>query len=135
MRKVFLTILAFIYLSTSMGATVHLHYCMGSLKSWGFADEAAKNCNYCGMPKKSNPSELATKGCCKDEQKHVQIEKDQKASEFAFQSLKFFPLICIAYTQLHAVYYHSPIIEYPAANSPPLSNDLSLFVVNCVYRI
>ncbi len=45
MKKVLTTILAFVYLSTSMGATIHLHYCMGKLASWSLIDHESKNCN------------------------------------------------------------------------------------------
>ncbi len=56
MKKVLTTILAFVYLSTSMGATIHLHYCMGKLASWGLIDHESKNCTKCGMVKKTSGS-------------------------------------------------------------------------------
>lgn len=118
-----------------MGATLHLHYCMGKLISWGLADHETKNCSFCGMPKNNPVCEIAGKGCCKDEHKHIQTEKDQKASEFSFQSLKYFPVVFIAYNNLQTNYQHSTVIEYPTANSPPFSKKVPLFVFNCIYRI
>ena len=49
MKKVLAIILAFVYLTSSMGATVHLHYCMGKLASWSLIDHESKNCAECGM--------------------------------------------------------------------------------------
>jgi hypothetical protein len=68
MKKALATILAVIYLSTSIGATVHFHYCMGKLASWGLTDQHSSavklytcpihseissdhpgNCSKCGM--------------------------------------------------------------------------------------
>src|SRR5258708_28019621 len=87
MKKVFATILAIIYLSTSMGATVHLHYCMGKLFSWSLTDKDSKNCGQCGMPKSAMGGHCLSfkDGCCKDKQAHIQIDKDQKATENAYQ--------------------------------------------------
>src|SRR5450755_4151392 len=87
MKKVLATILVFIYLSTSMGATIHLHYCMGKLASWGLIDHESKNCAACGMVKKTSTSSQcmsAKMDCCKDEHKQIKTDKDQKLfpSEF-----------------------------------------------------
>ena len=57
MKKFLTSILAFLYLSTSMGATIHLHYCMGKLASWGLIDHERKNCAQCGMIKKTSASQ------------------------------------------------------------------------------
>ena len=80
MKKVLATILAFVYLSTSMGATIHLHYCMGKLASWGLIDHDSKNCTKCGMVKKTPGSHFmaAKMDCCRDEHKQIKTDKDQK---------------------------------------------------------
>src|SRR5664279_5304158 len=80
MKKVLTTILAFVYLSTSMGATIHLHYCMGKLASWGLINHESKHCAQCGMVKqKSSPQGMTAKmDCCRDEHKQIKTDKDQK---------------------------------------------------------
>ena len=80
MKKLLTTILAFVYLSTSMGATIHLHYCMGKLASWGLIDHESKNCAQCGMIKKNSATECmaAKMDCCRDENKQIKTDKDQK---------------------------------------------------------
>jgi hypothetical protein len=138
MKKVFATILAVIYLSTSMGATVHLHYCMGKLFSWSLTDKDSKNCGQCGMPKSStNGHCMAFKdGCCKDKHTQVQLDKDQKATEsaFAFSALTFAALPMAAST-LPGNYVVSYVTEYPTTNAPPEPDKIPLFIRNCTFRI
>ena len=86
MKKLLATILAFVYLCTSMGATIHLHYCMGKLASWGLIDHESKTCAQCGMIKKIPASQnmTAKMDCCRDEHKQIKTDNDQKLfpSEF-----------------------------------------------------
>ena len=67
MKKFVTAILAVLYLGTSTGATVHMHYCMGKLADWGLGHNKSKTCGNCGMEK----SEEKDNGCCKDEHKFV----------------------------------------------------------------
>ncbi len=138
MKKVFATILAVIYLSSSMGATVHLHYCMGKLFSWSLGDKDNENCGQCGMPKNGKDGHCASfkDGCCKDKQAHLQVDKDQKATEnaYAFSALAFaafpastatIPDNCVA----------SCITGYPTANAPPEADNVPIFLRNRTFRI
>jgi hypothetical protein len=138
MKKVFASILAVIYLSTSMGATVHLHYCMGKLFSWSLTDKDSKNCGQCGMPKSSMSGHCSSfkDGCCKDEQAHVQLDKDQKATEndYAFSAL-IFAALPAAITALPGNYVVSYIAGYPTTNAPPDQGKVPLFIRNCTFRI
>src|SRR5258705_11087377 len=141
MKKFLATILAVIYLSTSMGATVHLHYCMDKLVAWGFGEKGMnkKSCPYCGMTKATNTDKHCgkeSKGCCKDEQKQVKIEKDQKVSEpgFVFNKL-FIQSSSHASIKINCIYIFSPSLEYPLTHAPPQTRNVSLFVRNCIFRI
>lgn len=138
MKKIVAFILALIYLSTSIGARVHLHYCMGRLMMWGLTDHINTNCRYCKLPKenKDKHCKAFNHGCCKDEYKQIKIEKDQKNAAFGFQFLKISlvaPLI--NYSDLPSVYTSSTAIEYPAINAPPGINKVSLFIRNCIFLI
>ena len=138
MKKVFATILAVIYLSTSMGATVHLHYCMGKLFSWSLTDKDSKNCGQCGMPKSSMGGHCMSfnDGCCKDKHAHIQLDKDQKATEnaYAFSALTFAALP-VATATLPGNYVVSYIAGYPTTNAPPEQGKVPLFIRNCTFRI
>lgn len=138
MKKILATILAFLYLATSMGATVHLHYCMGKLVSWGLHDHESKNCTFCGMPKKITHKHCITaaKNCCKDKHQQIKTDKDQKVSQFEFQGYKFFPgLSLIGYSSLPGIHISSLVVDYPTANAPPKIGKVPVFLLNRNFRI
>src|SRR6185295_20228695 len=76
MKKILVSILAVFYLATSVGATVHLHYCMDKFINWSLLKGGDK-CSKWGMEKDG--------GCCKDENKFVKNNIDQKVAEPAVQ--------------------------------------------------
>ena len=140
MKRFVSAILAVFYLSTSSGATLHLHYCMDKLVAWGFGKEKTnkKSCPYCGMAKTTADKHCGkqSKGCCKDEQKQVKIEKDQKTADVGFNVVK--PILQIAfYTtfELSSIDFTSPTLEHPSTHAPPQTGNNSLFLFNCVFRI
>ena len=72
MKKILVSIFAVFYLASSVGATVHLHYCMDKFIDWSLLKGGDK-CDKCGMEKDG--------GCCKDENKFVKNNVDQKVAE------------------------------------------------------
>ena len=50
MKKFITAILAVLYLGTSSGATIHMHYCMGKLADWGLGHKNSKTCGQCLLP-------------------------------------------------------------------------------------
>jgi hypothetical protein len=141
MKKVLATILACIYLSSSMGATIHLHYCMGKLASWGLINHESKNCARCGMIKKSpssqNAQNMAAKmNCCRDEHKQIKTDSDQKlfSSEF-FKYCDLSQGIALQESTTENIKAVSISIAYPNTNAPPLYFKLPRFILNCNFRI
>ncbi len=139
MKKVLTIILAFVYLSTSMGATIHLHYCMGKLASWGLIDHENKYCADCGMVKKTSSSRQrmsAKMDCCKDEHKQIKTDTDQKLfpSEF-FKYSTLSQAITLHELVMPGKDIFSPAITYPNTNAPPLAGDLPLFVLYRNFRL
>jgi hypothetical protein len=61
-KKLQAFILAIIYISFSIGATLNQHYCMGELVGTSLFDLHDEACGKCGMPKHTE----ASKDCCKD---------------------------------------------------------------------
>ena len=141
MKKLLATILALIYLSTSVGATLHLHYCMNKLVAWGFeiGQTNNKSCPYCGMVKTTSDKHCfkQSKGCCKDEQKHIKIEKDQKAAAFQYNlSKQIDGLISYSSTiEGSSPYIISPVLQYPTTHAPPSFEKVPVFIRNCIFRI
>lgn len=138
MKKVLAGIFAIFYLSTSMGATIHLHYCMGRLVAWGLLDNNNKDCVSCGMPKQ--PSEdgcmVAMKGCCHDEQKQIKTDKDQKLDQGSLGFAKTIPSVAIiSYNTWTDPFVLSPVRALPLIKGPPLISDIPTFLRNCNFRI
>ncbi len=130
MKKVLVTILAFTYLAVSSGATIHLHYCMGRLVGWDLGEHNKKQCDNCGMEKKEN------KGCCRDEHKTLQIEKDQKVTEATFQFIAHTPaVLTVTYADLPPVPVSSMTMGNAATHAPPAAAGVPVFLRNCNFRI
>jgi hypothetical protein len=138
MKKVLATILAFVYLSTSMGATIHLHYCMGKLASWGLIDHEGKNCAECGMVKKATSSSCVVEkmDCCKDEHKQIKTDTDQKL--FPSEVFKYNLLVQAITVQelvMPGIEVFSPAVAHPNNNAPPIAGSLPLFVLYRNFRL
>jgi hypothetical protein len=131
MKKFIVAILAVLYLGTSVGATVHLHYCMDKLANWSLWPKKGDNCNKCGMSK----SEKKSSGCCKDEQKRVKVENDQKATE-SYHMLQLNSVaISVAFVELPAIHLPSVTEKSPLSHGPPRSGTIARYICNCVFRI
>jgi hypothetical protein len=132
MKKFFVAILAILYLSTSIGTTIHLHYCMGKLVEWGLWDKNGSICSNCGMEREPGSNNK----CCKDESKRIKIDNEQKLSE--------------NYIQLNETITGTPPIDFPdysislllfspgklaKINGPPLCRHTPLNIFNCVFRV
>jgi hypothetical protein len=76
------------------------------------------------------------KGCCKDEQKIIKIEKDQKNSEPAFQFTNVYTdVITPDYATLSIGRIPSIVEDYPTAHAPPRRRGTPIFILNCNFRI
>ena len=122
----------FVYGTTTVGATVHLHFCMNKFISFDFTETENKTCGKCGM------KESATKkGCCKDEVKQLKINNDhQKSTESSF--IKIFHVPTIKYSssllEFNVVVFNLDVnaIHY----SPPLlPSTQKRTILYCTYRI
>jgi hypothetical protein len=111
---------------------------MGKLFSWSLIDKDSKNCGQCGMPKSSMGGHCMSykDDCCKDRHAHVQLDKDQKATETAYSFLAFSPAaLPVAPATIPYNYVASYITGYPTANAPPEQYKVPLFIRNCIFRI
>jgi len=132
MRKSLALIVAIVYLSTTTGATIHMHYCMGKLADWGLGHNRSKTCGNCGMEK----SEEKDNGCCKDEHKFVKNDNDQKTAEalvitFASQVID----LPIEYFSVLDIPVSSVTEKHPVSHAPPRSNGVAVYIRNCSFLI
>ena len=129
-KKIIVTILAFLYITIASGVVVNVHYCMGRLVSWDVSQQQKSRCATCGMKK------AAHKGCCKDEHKTFQIDKDQKTVESSWQFLPIYTdAIIHHYGDLPALHTLSIAIENPVSHAPPLISTVPIFILHCHFRI
>jgi hypothetical protein len=137
MKKVFTAILAIIYLSTSMGATLHFHYCMGKLTGWGLIDHGSNTCSICGMQTSGAKQHgvILKGGCCTDENKLIKNSNDQNTLPSGLKFIKTLPAADVCYSLTSVDPYISSFdIHYPGTNAPPGAK-IPIFIVNCSFRI
>lgn len=132
MKKAFVAILAILYLSSSTGATLHMHYCQGKLVESGLWHEKESKCDGCGMDK-----ETAEKsGCCKDEHKQVKLEKDQKSAEKALQVIVQGAItIPVQFFSLQDLSIDNITTSFPVSNAPPRWKAVTIYLINRNFRI
>lgn len=113
-----------------MGATVHLHYCMDKLISWGLSEQEGGTCDKCGMEKKEG------KNCCKDESTQVKLKVDQKVPqtiEFLFQPIVVTSFIPADLNLEDRLLSLSAL--HPQSHAPPLFPCTPVYLRNCVFLI
>lgn len=128
MKKLLVSIIAVFYLGTSVGATVNLHYCMGHFVNWDFSDKKDHACKKCGMEKSKK------NGCCQDEYKLLQVDKNQKAENSYKLSQPPAVLVSTVYPVFQPVTHPSISEEQPVSNAPPRS-EVPVHIRFCVFRI
>jgi hypothetical protein len=132
MKKFMVAILALLYIGTSTGATLHMHYCMGQLADWGLGQNKSKTCGKCGMDK----SEEKDNGCCKDEHKFIKNITDQKTVEAGFQFLQLIAVaLPVSFVEIPLVNISSVTEENPISHAPPRTGSVAVYIRNCVFLI
>lgn len=132
MKKILLTIVAMFYLGISSGSTLHFHYCMGELVSWGMEKQSSELCDLCGMPKGS----AKDKSCCKDQKQETKVDQSQTASQTVYQfNPPFQAILPVALFLDYAIEIPVKITREALSNAPPDGQKVPVFLKNCTYRI
>lgn len=132
MKKIIVAILALLYITTSTGATIHMHYCMGELADWGIGRNDSKTCGKCGMDK----SDEKDNGCCKDEQKEIKLKTDhQKAGLIGFINSLAVPAIFTPVPDFNFQPFLQITESFSTCHAPPDIDDIKLHVLHCVFLI
>jgi hypothetical protein len=129
-KKTVVILLLLIYGSATMGATVHLHYCMNEFVGWSLLHGKDDKCGKCGM------SEKDKKGCCKDEHKHFKLKADHQKSN-ATQPIFFIttPALFIPVVDFDIHSYSTVTETYPTSHAPPDINRKRLNILYGVFLI
>jgi hypothetical protein len=130
MKKIVAILLLVIYGVTTVGATIHIHYCMNKRVGWDLCLGKSRECPTCGMDKaKSN-------GCCRDEVKCIQVRSEHQQPAIVdpvpdFDGTAILqPLVAYSFTNLSIT--PPPSDRYHA---PPLPSGQRLHVLHCVFII
>ncbi len=130
LKKVAVILLFLIYGSASVGATVHLHYCMNEFAGWSLASHEGEKCGKCGMKGSTKD------GCCKDEQKHFKLSTDhQKADVAQFLNLLLAPAENFTGNYFSAPVYVNIAESFPVTHAPPDRSSQRLHVLYNVFLI
>jgi hypothetical protein len=132
MKKSIIAILAVLYLATTVGATVHVHFCMGRLAEWGFLQSKSDICAHCGMSKSNEKDN----GCCKDEHKFIKNDNDQKSVEpFAGNFSLQVADLPVSFPTLADAPVVSITEANPVSNAPPRSSAIAVYILNRTFLI
>ncbi len=130
MKKTAVIILLVIYSSTTIGATVHLHYCMDKFAGWSFWHSKNSKCGKCGMDK-----ETKNNGCCKDEHKIIKTEKEHQQAQTIHEYNPIFSPAIVTVFPTYIFAIASTTETHPQINAPPPKHGVKLYILNCIYRI
>ena len=132
MKKLLVSILAFLYITSSCEATVYVHYCMGRKVGFSFFPDNAAGCHRCGMKKSAKGT-----SCCKDEMKVLKSDKNQKLTEPSFstgQQKKIAPVPVAVHAHFRSVLPIASYIHEPT-HSPPRTGQPPVYLMNCLFLI
>jgi hypothetical protein len=126
MKRLILILLLLVYGSTSMGMTLHVHYCCGKLKSIRLSQAEHNCCNADGK-------ECDDKKCCEDKQISFQVQDEPEA----FEGFSYIAFPEIANSVFPS--FKLPVLiqsaSPPLCISAPRFNLSGLFQLYCNYRI
>jgi len=119
-------------MGTSIGATMHMHYCMGKFSGWSLSIIESTSCPECGMKKVL----IKAKGCCSDEQQTIKTTTDQRVAETSFQAIySIAGTIPSAFVAAPAAHVISVTEANPLTNGPPQDISVAIYIRNRVFRI
>ncbi len=132
MKKLLIAILALVYIGTSTGVTLHMHYCMEKLAGWEFGHNNSNTCSQCGMEK----SEEKDNGCCRDEHKFIKNDADQKTAEVTFHLLLLQVVaLPVSFIEIPFKDFASLTEQNPISHAPPQPCSIAVYIRNCVFLI
>jgi hypothetical protein len=128
-KKIVVIVLLLLYGFTTIGATIHLHYCMNKFVGWSlWHSDNDKQCEKCGMKEKKG-------GCCKDEHKQIklQTEHEKGATAKYIQFVETSQLL----TPIESYDFSVPVISvtHPTSHAPPKIPKERLYLLHCVFLI
>lgn len=128
-KKLTVLILALLYIVTTSGVTINMHYCMGEFVQMNFSHNKDNNCSNCGM------KETESKGCCENEQKILKIDKEQKVTIAAQLPIATYYVLILTFFEITYGHFTALVKEHTHITALLRGRNLPLFIINCVLRI
>lgn len=132
MKKFVTLILAFFYLSGSIGVTISMHYCMKKLTGSGLNNQELNSCARCGIGK----SNTNGKGCCKNKVLYFKLCEDQKIAESSILLTQQIAVIASVYPIVFSTNFLTSITSKKLQGDlPRKKHDVPIYILTCNYRI
>ncbi len=128
MKKIYIGILAFVYMAVSSGVALELHYCMGDKAGIDLYGSSSDTCGKCGMSEKDN-------GCCHDEFKFYKISDSHKTVTNNIDLAASFIAIINDYPFYNWLMPDNTAVTAVNNHSPPGYTKPDVCIMNCVFRI
>ena len=127
MKKFSVLILAIIYLGVSSGIAMNIHYCMGKFSSVDLMHNSDK-CGKCGMKTGDNK-------CCNEKFKIVKLTDSHKIISNEININIPVAIIDNSKSIFDADFKNSLVNSEFNNHSPPVSQGISLCILNSLFRI
>lgn len=132
MKKFITTLLAVLYICTSTGATLQMHYCMGQLADVELGHKKGETCGKCGMTKEMGKES----DCCKDVHKFLKNDTDQKSAQAGLQLMQLLAAALPPYSlYFQDVFFPTLCIQNPVSHAPTIINTTAVYIRNCAFLI
>jgi hypothetical protein len=131
MKNFVLSILAVLYMFSTTGATLQMHYCMGTLADWSIGHDNSETCGRCGMEK----TDEQANGCCNDEETFIKNTADQKPGNLVVTSAPLFTHTQSLVVANHLTGYRFQETSEPMGNIPARSSITPRHILISVFRI
>ena len=130
MKKLVIILLMVAYGAASLGATVHVHYCMDKLVEWGITSCEGGMCSQKGM------KGMDDEKCCKHTYEQLKVATHYKDAVIIIDFKKFtvIPHLIIHY-QNDCNQASITLKNTYTNNNYLLKPNNKIYILNCVYRI
>ena len=128
MKKIYIGILAVLYMAVSSGIALELHYCMGEKAGMELYGSSSETCGKCGMTDKDS-------GCCHDEFKFYKISDSHKTVSNDIDLTASAFAVVTDYNIYDWQMPDNTVIVAVNNNSPPDDTGPSSRIMNCVFRL
>ena len=128
MKKIYIGILALVYMAVSSGIALELHYCMGDKAGVELYGSSSATCGKCGMTEKNT-------GCCHDEFKFYKISDSHKIVSNDIEFATTSAAIVRDYNIYNWQMPGNTALTAVNNHSPPGNTEASACIMNCVFRL